>query len=167
MEKKVTKRAPTLCPVARAEDLVGDRWTVLVLRELFGGARRFDEIQAGTEATPQMAAARLKQMEADGLIERRPYSQRPLRHEYHLTEKGRAFFPVLLALRAWGETWCKAPGEARAVEFTHDACGGPAGLGPLCETCGRSLSHDDLTAERTPAYAREREQRLRRFKGLS
>jgi DNA-binding HxlR family transcriptional regulator len=157
--------AQTLCPVARAEDVVGDRWTVLVLRELFMGGHRFDEIQAQTDATPQMVAARLKRLEAEGLVERRPYSQRPLRHDYHLTEKGRAFYPVLMALRGWGERWCKSPDEGLAVSYTHRLCGRPAGLGPLCESCGRPLSREDLTAEPGPAYAREREERARRFKG--
>ncbi len=102
----------TLCPISRAEAVVGDRWTVLVLRELFMGSHRFDEIQAQTGGTPQMVAARLKSMEADGLLERRAYSERPKRYEYHLTEKGDAFHSVVLALRAWGETWCKSPGKA-------------------------------------------------------
>jgi DNA-binding HxlR family transcriptional regulator len=118
--------AETLCPVDRAETVVGDRWTVLMLRELFMGNRRFEEFQAYTEATPQMVAARLKKLEADGLVKRRVYNRRPLRREYHLTEKGEAFFPVVLALRAWGETWCKSPKEGRAVSYTHRICGKPA-----------------------------------------
>jgi DNA-binding HxlR family transcriptional regulator len=154
----------TLCPVARAETIVGDRWTVLVLRELFIGSHRFDEIQAQTGATPQMVTARLKKLEADGLIERRPYSQRPLRYEYHLTEKGKAFYPVILALRAWGETWCKAPGESLAVHFTHRVCGHPAGLGPNCEACGQPLQREDLIAEQSPAYQGERKARWEAFK---
>lgn len=168
MKKKVTWMEPipaeTLCPVSRAEDTVGDRWTVLVLRELFMGLRRFDELQEQTGATPQMVAARLKRLEADGLVERRRYSERPPRYEYHLTAKGEAFHPVLLALRAWGETWCKAPDEGLAVNYTHLACGQPAGLGPLCESCGRPLSRDGLQAELAPAYAAEREARARDFK---
>src|SRR6516162_7111691 len=99
----------TLCPVARAEAVVGDRWTVLILRELFMRSHRFEEIQAQTGATPQMAAARLKSLETNGLVKRRIYNKRPRRHEYHLTEKGEAFYPVLQALRAWGEIWCKSP----------------------------------------------------------
>jgi len=164
MRMEMDAAAETLCPVARAEAIVGDRWTVLVLRELFMGVRRFDEIQAQTEATPQMVTARLKKLEADGLVERRPYHQRPLRHEYHLTEKGRAFYPVLMALRAWGESWCKAADEGLAVQYVHHACGQPAGLGPLCENCGQPLSREGITAEINPAYAREREGRTRRFK---
>ena len=95
------------------------------------GSHRFDEIQAQTEATPQMVTARLKKLEADGLVERRPYNQRPLRYEYHLTQKGKAFYPVVLALRAWGESWCKLPSESLAMHHTHNVCGQPAGLGPL------------------------------------
>ena len=156
----------TLCPIARAEDVVGDRWTVLVLRELFMGTCRFDEIQAQTEATPQMVAARLKRLEADGLVERRPYQQRPPRYAYHLTEKGQAFYPVVMALRAWGERWCMSPDEALAVSYTHLECGRPAGLGPLCESCGQPLSRDTLRAKPSAPYVQEREERGLRFKGV-
>src|ERR1700758_2286793 len=134
----------TLCPVARAESVVGDRWTVLILRELFMRMHRFEEIQAQTGATPQMIAARLKKLEADGLVRRHVYNRRPLRHDYHLTEKGEAFYPVILALRAWGETWCKSPREGRAVNYMHLACGKPAGLGPVCASCGKPLVREEL-----------------------
>jgi len=154
----------TLCPVARAESVVGDRWSVLILRELFMGAHRFEEIQAQTEATPQMLAARLKKLEADGLVERRRYNERPPRHDYHLTPKGDAFYPVLLALRAWGEAWCKSPDEGRAVRFTHRLCGKPAGLGPVCESCGAVLQRADLASELNPAYRAERDARWEAFK---
>ncbi|HVI91491.1 MAG TPA: helix-turn-helix domain-containing protein [Dongiaceae bacterium] len=154
----------TLCPVARAETVVGDRWTVLILRELFMRSHRFEEIQAQTGATPQMIAARLKKLEADGLVVRRIYSQRPLRHEYHLTEKGEAFHPVVLALRAWGETWCKSPKEGRAVHYTHQSCGKPAGLGPVCAACGQPLRRADLIAALNPAYQSERDARWEAFK---
>jgi DNA-binding HxlR family transcriptional regulator len=154
----------TLCPVARAGAVVGDRWTMLILRELFMANHRFEEIQAQTGATPQMIAARLKKLEADGLVKRRIYSKRPLRHEYHLTRKGEAFSPVLLALRAWGETWCKSPKEGRAVRYTHRTCGKPAGLGPVCESCGKPLRREDLVAELNPAYRGEREARWEAFK---
>ena len=145
----------TLCPVARAESVFGDIWSVLVLRELFAGNHRFDEIQAMTGATPQMVAGRLKQLEKDGLVEKRRYSQRPPRHEYHLTDKGTDFFPVLLALRAWGETWCRLPGEERSVEYLHVPCGHMAGLGPLCDHCGQLLRHGDLIARPSAARAAE------------
>jgi DNA-binding HxlR family transcriptional regulator len=144
--------------------VVGDRWTVLILRELFMRCHRFDEIQAQTGATPQMIAARLKKLEKDGLVKRRVYNKRPPRYEYHLTEQGEAFFPVLLALRAWGETWRKSPKEGRAVNYTHRTCGRPAGLGPVCESCGKLLLRAELIAEQSPKYQSERDARWEAFK---
>jgi DNA-binding HxlR family transcriptional regulator len=169
MKKKITMARndialQTLCPVARAESVAGDIWTVLVLRELFANNHRFDEIQAMTGATPQMVATRLKNLEADGLVERRRYNERPPRYEYHLTEKGSDFFPVLLALRAWGEKWCRLPGEEMSMDYFHQPCGHSAGLGPLCGHCGELLRREDLTAKRSPAAIAERETRRRAVK---
>jgi DNA-binding HxlR family transcriptional regulator len=161
---KINTTDQTLCPVARAEAEVGDRWTVLILRELFMDSHRFEELQAQSGATPQMITTRLKKLEADGLVKRRVYSKRPRRHDYHLTEKGEAFYPVVLALRAWGETWCKSPREGRAVNFTHRACGKPAGLGPACDSCGKPLRRGDMIAEQAPRYRSEREGRWETFK---
>jgi len=75
-------------PIARVENLVSERWTVLILWEIFLGSARFDDIQVQTGATPQMLAARLKKLEKAGLVQRRRYNMRPLRHEYVLTEMG-------------------------------------------------------------------------------
>jgi DNA-binding HxlR family transcriptional regulator len=137
---------------------------VLVLRELFSDNHRFEEIQGQTGATPQMVAARLKTLEAEGMVERRVYQERPLRHDYHLTPKGEAFYPVILALRAWGETWLKAPKEGRSVEFVHRTCGKPAGLGTVCESCGKPLKRADLIGTFNPAYKAERDDRWEAFK---
>lgn len=167
MTQKTAAPAPkqdTLCPIARAQDMVGDRWTVLVLRELFLGTRRFEEIQAHSQATPQMLATRLKKMEADGLIERRPYQDRPLRHEYHLTEMGQAFYPVFLALRTWGETWCKSEDEEVAIQYTHIPCGQDPGLGPTCQECGSVMRREDLTAKLSGSFGAERLARRAAFK---
>jgi DNA-binding HxlR family transcriptional regulator len=149
----------TLCPVARSQDIVGDRWSVLLLRELFMGNGRFDELQAQTGATPQMLASRLKKLEAAGLIERRPYSQRPLRHEYALTAMGADFYPVILALRAWGEKWCKLEGEDVAVQYTHIPCGMDPGLGTVCRHCGVELKRSELLAKPSARYEEERKRR--------
>jgi DNA-binding HxlR family transcriptional regulator len=164
MKKKATMARTdlalqTLCPVARAESVVGDIWTVLVLRELFANNHRFDEIQVMTGATPQMVATRLKNLEREGLVEKRLYNKRPPRHEYHLTDKGKDFFPVLLALRAWGETWCRQPGEGLSTDYTHQPCGQSAGLGPLCAHCGQLLRYGELIPKPSPARAAELEAR--------
>lgn len=153
---KLLESAPTLCPVARSQEVVGDRWTVLVLRELFMGNGRFDTLQTQTEATPQMLASRLKKLEAAGLVERRPYSTRPLRHEYALTEMGAEFYPVILALRGWGEKWCKTPQEGVAVQYTHLPCGKDPGLGMVCQHCGVELRRSELAARPSASYEQER-----------
>ena len=173
MKKKVTRGSAVLpviqrtqCPVARAQEIVGDRWTVLVLRELFMGNQRFEEMQAQTQATPQMLAARLKKLEADRLIERRPYSSRPLRHEYFLTEIGLAFYPVLMALRAWGETWFKSEEEEVAIHYTHVPCGEDPGLGPACQSCGAVMRRNELVPRLSDAFAEERKNKRAIFKAV-
>lgn len=155
----------TVCPIALAQRVVGDRWTVMVLRELFLGSRRFEEIQAQSQATPQMLASRLKKLESDGVIERRAYNDRPLRYEYHLTKMGLAFYPVFLALRAWGETWCKPKNQGVAIQYTHIPCGKNPGLGPACKECGEVLRREDLTATLSKSFRAERQGRKDSFKG--
>lgn len=93
------------CPVARTLDMVGERWTLLVLRDLFlHGPRRYQDFQDSLAGVaPNTLSARLKSMEASGLIERKLYSEHPPRLEYHLTGKGRSLGPVLKALREWGK----------------------------------------------------------------
>ncbi|QCP53122.1 helix-turn-helix transcriptional regulator [Trinickia violacea] len=162
--KRNGKSADTVCPVARSTEVVGDRWTVLVLRELYMGASRFEEIQIQTEATPQMLATRLKSLEADGMVERHPYNEKPLRYEYRLTEKGKAFYPVIQALRAWGETWVKREDEEIAVRFTHRVCGHEVGLDGMCPVCGVPVERRDLDATLSATFAREREERREAFK---
>jgi len=92
------------CPVARALDVVGEKWTLLILRDLFRHeARRFQDFQTALSGiAPNTLSARLKSLEADGIIHRRLYCQHPPRPEYMLTEKGRSLGPILLALRDWG-----------------------------------------------------------------
>lgn len=149
----------TLCPVARSTALVGDRWTLLVMRELFTGSTRFDELEIQTGATPQMLTDRLKRLEASGMIERRVYSERPLRHEYLLTKMGREFFPVIAAFRAWGEAWCKDEDEPLAARTMHRKCGAEVGLDGRCPTCKEIVPPSELDSELGPEYAEERKAR--------
>jgi len=92
------------CPVARTLDLIGERWTALLLRDLLlHGSRRFQDFQASLPGVaPNTLSARLKAMEDDGLVERVLYNERPLRLEYVLTEKGKSLGPVIKAMREWG-----------------------------------------------------------------
>ena len=93
------------CGVARTLDLIGDRWTLLILRDLFRkGPRRFQDFQEGMEGlAPNILSARLKDLDANGLVARKAYSDHPPRLEYHLSEKGRTLGPILKALKQWGE----------------------------------------------------------------
>jgi len=156
--------AETQCPVARAGNIFGDVWSLLVLRELSAGNHRFDEIQALTGATPQMVAARLKKLEAAGVVERRRYNERPARYEYHLTEKGAEVFPILMSMRAWGEKWLRLPGEEASIRYTHKPCGQAAGFGPLCDHCGELLRQEDLDRTFSNAAQAERDARRAAFK---
>lgn len=91
------------CPLARAMGVIGDRWTLLILRECFLGVRRFDGFQKRLGVTRHLLAERLKRLETMGVLERRPYQERPLRHEYRLTTAGKEFAPVLLAMQDWAQ----------------------------------------------------------------
>ncbi|ROM61895.1 transcriptional regulator [Pseudomonas brassicacearum] len=154
----------TMCPVARSVDVVGDKWTTLVLRELYMGTTRFEEIQIQTGATPQMLTSRLKALEADGMVERRPYSERPLRYEYHLTDKGWGFYPVIYALRAWGEKWCKHEDDGLAMHFVHRACGHDVGVASVCPNCGVAVERKDLQASISEGFLNERTARREAYK---
>jgi DNA-binding HxlR family transcriptional regulator len=100
------------CKIADALDVVGDRWSLLVIRELSYGVTHFNDFQERTGAPREILTARLRKLEAGGVIERRQYSDRPPRFEYLLTEAGEALAPVLRALRAWGESY--APDRVRS-----------------------------------------------------
>lgn len=102
--KRTAEDGPRVCGIADALGVVGDRWALLVLRELGFGVRRFNEIQLNTGAPRDSLATRLRELEAAGLITRHRYSDHPPRDEYHLTEAGRALGPALRELRKWGET---------------------------------------------------------------
>lgn len=94
------------CPVARTLDVVGERWTILVLRELSWGRKRFSELLGALGGiSTNLLSERLKRLEEHGMVERVFYSDHPPRAQYRLTEKGRAFVPVLVAMRAYGEAW--------------------------------------------------------------
>lgn len=99
------------CPIAAALELVGERWALLVVREIALGSTRFGDIVAGTGAPRDRIAARLKALEAAGVVERTAYQQRPERFEYHLTESGRDLLSVLDALIDWGTQHAVAPDD--------------------------------------------------------
>jgi DNA-binding HxlR family transcriptional regulator len=121
------------CSLARALEVVGERWTMLVLRDCFFGVRRFTDLQAHLDIPRAVLTERLGRLVDDGVLDRTEY--RRGRHEYRLTERGLELWPVLFALSQWGERH-RAPNGRRRI-FTHAACGAdlePAGLCPACGT---------------------------------
>jgi DNA-binding HxlR family transcriptional regulator len=98
-----TKPYGQTCPIARTLDLIGDRWTLLIIRDLFLGKTRFSEFRRSAPAPPpKLLSERLARLEDHGIVERAVYSKRPLRAEYRLTAKGRALYPILGEMVAWG-----------------------------------------------------------------
>ena len=91
------------CPIARTLDLVGECWSLLIIRDVLQGKHRFDELQVSLGIATNMLTTRLKRLSDAGILRRTAYQRHPLRYEYDLTEKGRALGPVLLSLRQWGD----------------------------------------------------------------
>ncbi|WP_291553843.1 helix-turn-helix domain-containing protein [Comamonas sp. SCN 65-56] len=147
----------SLCPVARALAVVGDRWTVLIVRELFLGTRRFEDFQAQTGMSSHLLSTRLKRLESDGIVRRTPYSERPPRYEYRLTPKGLDLYPLLLSLKAWGEKWSGLPRRGEpALTITHRPCGHPVTLAPVCPECQTPVNAKDAVATLSAGFQAER-----------
>ncbi len=137
------------CSVARALSVVGDRWTLVVLRDAFLGVRRFDDFRA-VGLTRHRLADRLKRLVAAGVFERVRYQDRPPRFEYRLTEKGRDLYPVIVSLVRWGDRWMA--GEAGPpVELIHRGCGHVITPVLACPDCTEPLTARDMRARPGPA----------------
>src|SRR5438128_9499987 len=117
------------CSVARALEVVGERWTLLIIRDALLGLRRFDEFQRNLGIARKVLADRLRRLVDEGILERVPYQQRPERYEYHLTRKGRDLHVALVGLRRWGDAYCseKPPMLARTKSDKKSVI---AALGP-------------------------------------
>ena len=100
------------CPVARALSVIGDRWTLLIVRDCFLGKSRFDEFQTSLGVTRHLLSGRLKKLVEQGVLEKNPYQTRPVRYDYRLTDKGRDFAPALVGLKDWGKTHMPVRREA-------------------------------------------------------
>jgi DNA-binding HxlR family transcriptional regulator len=111
----------TECPIARTLESVGEWWSILILRDALQGMTRFDEFQRSLGIAPNILARRLKHLTEQGLFERRLYQQRPNRHEYLLTDKGRDFFTVVVAMFAWGNKYLAPRGEAMLMADRQSA----------------------------------------------
>ncbi len=141
--------------MARALEVIGERWTLLILRDAFMGVRRFDDFQRNLGVARNVLHTRLGRLVDEGLLERRRYHERPERFEYRLTERGRELWPTLVALMKWGDRHFADDGPPQVV--VHRACGGEITERCTCERCGEPLTVADVAVSAGPgalAYAR-------------
>jgi DNA-binding HxlR family transcriptional regulator len=133
------------CSAAYTLELIGERWTLLVIRDIFAGFRRFDQIQEDLGVARNVLATRLERLVDEGILERRPYSESPPRHEYFLTEKGIDLWPILVTMMRWGDRHGDWPDGAPLV-IRHKDCGGEMDDHFTCERCGERLNARDAYA---------------------
>jgi DNA-binding HxlR family transcriptional regulator len=131
-----------ICSVAGTLGLVGERWTLLILRDVFLGRRRFSEMQRSMGVARNVLAARLERLVEEGILERRRYSESPERYEYFLTEKGLDLWPVLVSLLHWGDRHLDRDGGA-AMTLVHKRCGGEIDEHRICGRCGEPMGPRD------------------------
>jgi DNA-binding HxlR family transcriptional regulator len=140
---------PRVCSIARTLDVVGEKWALLAVREVFLGNRRFAEIVRRTGAPRDTMAARLRTLVGAGILERRQYSEHPARFEYRLTSAGRDLYPVILTLMRWGDRYL-ADGDGPPLMLEHH---GDHALSPelVCAECGEQVRPGDTRPVRAAA----------------
>jgi DNA-binding HxlR family transcriptional regulator len=143
------------CPIGVALDLLGEKWTLLIVRDALNGIRRFDEFRRHIGLSEAILADRLQKLVDAGVLEPRAYKEpgRRERHEYRLTARGRDLLPVIVALKQWGETHFPDP-EGAVVEVRHRACGGAVRVMLTCQVCDHGeaeLTAHDTFAQPGPA----------------
>ena len=126
------------CSIAATLDVIGDRWTVLILRDVFRGVRRFTGLQADLGIARNLLSDRLSKLVDHGVLERVPYQSRPIRHEYRLTAKGADLSTALIALMGWGDRWYASSGAPTVL--VHDDCGTPIEQAVRCPVCNESVN---------------------------
>jgi DNA-binding HxlR family transcriptional regulator len=136
------------CSIASTLEVVGERWSLLILREVFLGVHRFDEIQADLGIARNVLDTRLRRLVEQGVLEKRLYQQRPPRSEYVLTEKGLDLWPAMVALMQWGDRHASPAGPPVLLE--HRGCGGAVNDHRICESCGKPLARTEVRAVAGP-----------------
>lgn len=148
---KTTKSLKNQCSIARASGLIGDGWTLLILRELFWGQTRFEQLTEKTGMASNVLATRLRKLLEAGIIEKTVVPEDGRRFDYGLTKKGLDLFPVVMAVMAWGDKW--APGDAGPlIELRHRSCGRKTKPGLVCSGCGEVLAPADMRTRVAAAY---------------
>lgn len=143
------------CSIARTLDAAGEPWSPLIIRDVFIGITRFDELQRDLGISRKVLTERLERLTEEGILERRGYSERPPRHDYVLTDKGEELCEVIFAIVAWGDRWTAGePGPPALLR--HETCGKLTRAEIRCGECGEPLHAADTRAEGGPGGRRKR-----------
>jgi DNA-binding HxlR family transcriptional regulator len=141
------------CSITRPMTVLGDRWTFLIVKQSFAGVRRFEDFLTSLGVSRGLLSDRLDRLVEHGILDREPYKdERRTRMEYRLTDKGRDLYPILIAIRDWGDAYM-AP-EGPPVRYRHEGCGGEAHVHLTCDACGEELTARDVTPEAGPGAVR-------------
>ena len=138
------------CSIRRTLDVVGEKWTLLVLREAFYGVRRFSDIQRNLGIARNILSTRLQSLVGAGIFERRLYQEEPERYEYRLTQAGRDLYPAIVTLMRWGDRHLSAEPP---VVLRHNSCGHEADPLLVCAHCHEELDPHEVTPERNAEVA--------------
>lgn len=130
------------CSVAQGLEIVGEWWTMLIVRDAFLGVTRFDDFHARLGISRNVLNQRLNHLVAHDVLTKVPYSEHPPRFDYRLTAKGKDLWPVLTALRQWGDRWHAPAGPP--IEVVHNGCGHVAQIVPVCSECGEAVTYRDV-----------------------
>lgn len=135
--------------MAQTLEIMGERWTILVLREAFLGTRRFEDLRHNIGCARNILSDRLHKLVANGILERRRYQDRPPRFEYRLTEKGIDLYPILVALMQWGDRYVTDE-RGPAIVLEHKACGHETTPELVCSHCGERVHARTMRAHQGP-----------------
>ena len=135
------------CSIARTLDVVGERWTLLILRDAFNGIRRFEDFAASLPVARNVLADRLATLVEHGILRREQYEERPPRYQYRLTPKGFELYPVLMALLQWGDKHL-AGEQGPPIDVLHGQCEAPIATRVVCTKCGEPLTARDVAPRR-------------------
>jgi DNA-binding HxlR family transcriptional regulator len=142
------------CSIARTLDVIGEPWSPLILRDVFVGISRFDQIQADLGISRKVLAERLKWLVDTGVLEQREYSAKPPRHDYVLTAKGRELCDLLMVMVRWGDRWT-ADAAGPPVLYRHHACGQISQVDLACSHCRQPMHADDIDVLPGPGAANQ------------
>ncbi|MES1024538.1 helix-turn-helix domain-containing protein [Gloeocapsa sp. BRSZ] len=147
---KRTNFSHLCCSVARTLDLIGEWWSLLIVRDIFLGMKRFEELRQDLGISRKVLTERLETLISAGILERRRYQERPERYEYWLTEKGMELYPILLVLMQWGDRWTAQNGVP--LEIIHTTCGELTQPVVVCTHCRTELNAHNVQTRLGPGF---------------